>query len=331
MRTLYFLVPGTGGRYACGGLFAELKTCDLAQQICPAEVVTYQQREPNTPFLDDLLQQIDRNQCIFVISWGFHVPKLARRLKDYAVVYHAHSAGYGFKLPAAVPIITVSRNTLGYWGQQAPNALMYYLPTPISDHFTNHHQPRDIDVLVQARKSSEYLLKDLVPALQNHCNVVVLDRFVDDLAALFNRTKVYLYDSAEYWAQQRVSEGFGLPPMEAMACGCQVFSSVNSALADYLDPGFNVHKIACYSRDWDVARILESLKTESPLGLSEADLKPYRKEAILHRFAVILAELNQFFDQQPNYVQDIPGLTPLRMSRLFAKRVGVKVKKVLGR
>ncbi|MBD0334112.1 MAG: glycosyltransferase [Cyanobacteria bacterium Co-bin13] len=329
MRTLYFLVPGTGGRFACGGLFAELKTCELAQQICQAEVVTYQQREPDTPFLDDVLKQTNPEKSIFVISWGFHVPRLARRLQGYAVIYHAHSAGYGFKLPAAIPIIAVSRNSMGYWGQMAPNSLIYYLPNPISENFTNHHQERDIDVLVQARKSSEYLLQALVPALQPHCNVVVLDQFVDDLAALFNRTKVYLYDSAEYWAQQRVSEGFGLPPMEAMACGCQVFSSVNSALADYLDPGFNAHKIACYSREWDVTRILECLKMLSPMGLSEADLKPYRREAILQRFAVILAELNQFFDQQPSYVQDIPGITPSRMSRLFLKRVGVKVRKVL--
>ncbi|MBD2259844.1 glycosyltransferase [Pseudanabaena sp. FACHB-2040] len=331
MRTLYFLVPGTGGRFACGGLFAELKTCELAQQICRAEVVTYQEREPDTPFLDDVLKQTDREKSIFVISWGFHVPRLARRLQGYAVVYHAHSAGYGFKLPAAIPIIAVSRNSMGYWGQASPNSLIYYLPNPISENFTNHHQERDIDVLVQARKSSQYLLQDLVPALQPHCNVVLLDRFVDDLAALFNRTKVYLYDSAEYWAQQRVSEGFGLPPMEAMACGCQVFSSVNNALADYLDPGFNAHKIACYSREWDVARILNSLKTSSPLKLSEADLKPYRQAAFLERLAVILAEVNQFFDQQPQYAQNIPGLTPLRLSRLFLKRASAKVAKKLGR
>jgi len=54
------------------------------------------------------------------------------------------------------------------------------------------------------------------------------------MAGLFKQ--VYLYDSAEYWAQQRVSEGFGLQPMEALACGCQVFSSVNGGLSDYLDP-----------------------------------------------------------------------------------------------
>ena len=48
MRHLYVLVPGTGKRFHCGGLFAELKTLKLAQQICSAEVVTYDQREANT-------------------------------------------------------------------------------------------------------------------------------------------------------------------------------------------------------------------------------------------------------------------------------------------
>jgi hypothetical protein len=33
MRKLYFLVPGTYGKFACGGLWAELKTVKLAQQI----------------------------------------------------------------------------------------------------------------------------------------------------------------------------------------------------------------------------------------------------------------------------------------------------------
>ncbi|MFM6754012.1 MAG: glycosyltransferase family 1 protein, partial [Dolichospermum sp.] len=45
MRKLYFLVPGTDGKFACGGLWAELKTVNLAQNICSAEVVTYRQRE----------------------------------------------------------------------------------------------------------------------------------------------------------------------------------------------------------------------------------------------------------------------------------------------
>ena len=291
MRKLYFLVPGTDGKFACGGLWAELKTVALAQQICDTEIVTYRQRESDKLFLDDLLKEknSDLDNIIFVISWGFDVGKLAAKLQKYHVIYHAHSAGYKINLPASIPIITVSRNTLGYWGQQAPNSLIYYLPNQISEEFTNLHQNRDIDVLVQTRKSSEYLIKSLIPALQKKCKVLVIDSYVENLPALFNRTQVYLYDSAEYWKLQGVSEGFGLQPMEALACGCQVFSSVNGGLSDYLDPGFNSYKIAGYALGYDVAKILQVLESSSPLTLSETVLAEYRTENIMHRLRVILA------------------------------------------
>ncbi|MEY3296884.1 MAG: hypothetical protein RLZZ597_144 [Cyanobacteriota bacterium] len=330
MRHLYFLLPGTSKRYACGGLFAELKTLKLAQQICSAEVVTYEQRETDTLFLEDLLQRPDLDNSILVVSWGFHVPKLAKRLRGQNLVYHAHSSGYGFSLPSDVPILTVSRNSLGYWGQRSANAPLFYLPNHIDDSFANRQITRDIDVLVQVRKSSSYLLNTLVPALQPHCNVVCLDGFVDDLGELFNRSKVYLYDSAEYWALSRVSEGFGLPPMEAMACGCQVFSSVNGALADYLDPGFNGQKIGVYSTAYDVERILAALAAPTPKMMSPADLQPYREAALVPRLAVILEELNQFFDHRAKHPGDIPGLTQPRLTRLYVQQVMRKIRKKLG-
>ncbi|MEM6869244.1 MAG: glycosyltransferase family 1 protein, partial [Cyanobacteria bacterium P01_C01_bin.121] len=199
MRKLRFLLPGTTKDFFAGGLTAELNTLKLAQQICKAEVVTYRQREENTPFLDDLLAQKPDPNCIFVVSWGFDVPALFKRLGNRPTIYHAHSTGYGFRAPPRVPIITVSRNSMGYWGEKALSSLIYYLPNEISSDFENRHLPRDIDVLVQARKSSEYLLQQLVPALQKRCTVFVLDHYVDDLIGLFNRSKVYLYDSAEYW------------------------------------------------------------------------------------------------------------------------------------
>jgi glycosyltransferase involved in cell wall biosynthesis len=331
MRKLYFLVPGTGKRYACGGLFAELKTLELARHICPAEVVTYHQREAGTLFLEDLLREGTLEDAIFVISWGFHVPKLSKRLRAYQVVYHAHSSGYGFRLPGDVPIITVSRNSMGYWGQTCPNGLLFYLPNLLSEEFSDRGLPRDIDVLVQGRKSSEYLLQSLVPALRPHCNVVLLDRFVDDLGELFSRSKIYLYDSAEYWAQHRVSEGFGLPPMEAMACGCQVFSSVNGALADYLDPGFNCHKIGVYSTAYDVQRILTALQNPAPLRLTEEELKSYREEAVLPRLKTILGEINQFFDLRAKFAPDVPDFSKPRMARLWATRVRKKLLEKLGK
>jgi len=338
MRKLYFLVPGTGGKFACGGLWAELKTVNLAQQMCQAEVVTYRQREQGTLFLDDVLQQ-GRSQhplqsCIFVISWGFDVTKLAPKLKGYPVIYHAHSSGYGFRLPSHIPIITVSRNSLAYWGQHAPHSLIYWLPNQISDDFHNYHQPRDIDVLVQARKSSTYLLNDLIPALQAQCRVTVVDAYVPDLPGLFNRAKVYLYDSAEYWATQGVSEGFGLQPLEAMACGCQVFSSINGGLADYLDPGFNSYKIAGYSQAFDVQRILAVVNAPTSSPTPDSFFADYRTANILHRFEVILTEINQFFDRlhpsanQPALsLTPIPELTPLRIAQLTWQQRWMKIRR----
>lgn len=332
MKKLYFLLPGTRGKFGGGGLWAELNTYRLAQQICPAQVVTYRQREKEHPFLDDILRRQNLEAAIFIISWGFDIPRLIKRLQASGVsniVYHAHSTGYRFNLPGSIPIITVSRHSMGYWGQKSPNSPIYYLPNHIGEKFYNRENPRDIDVLVQARKSSHYLLKQLVPALQNRCRVELLDSYVEDLAGLFNQSKIYLYDSAEYWAVSGVTEGFGLPPLEAMACGCQVFSSVNTALADYLDPGFNCHKIAVYDTEYDVQRILNVLHSSSNQPLPEEFFAPYRTPNLLSRLEIILGEINAFFDAQKKYRGDIPGLSKTRIMQLCLGRTLTKIKNKL--
>ena len=327
LRKLLFLLPGTTKQFLSGGLTAELNTLKLARQICEAEVVTYRQREKDALFLDDVLRDRMFAESIFVVSWGFDVPKLLKRLGNRPTIYHAHSTGYGFSLPPRVPILTVSRNSMGYWGQRAISSLIYYLPNEISPDFKNHHLEREIDVLVQARKSSEYLLEQLVPALQKQCRVVVLNHYVDDLIGLFNRSKVYLYDSAEYWSCYRLSEGFGLPPMEALACGMQVFSSVNHALADYLDPGFNCHKISGYATGYDVQRILHTLEHwETQPTLPDNFFGSYRSDQIISRLQVILEDVNTFFDYQSTTPTDIPQLTSGRIAQLKVRRMLQKVK-----
>jgi glycosyltransferase involved in cell wall biosynthesis len=324
MRQLYFLLPGTTSKFSCGGLWAELKTLELARTFCPAEVVTYRQRESDKLFLGDLLNsQKSLDNCIFVMSWGFDVAKLAPKLERQNVVYHAHSSGYGFRLPAQIPIITVSRNTLGYWGQYAPHALLYYLPNQISDEFCDLGQPRDIDVLVHARKSSHYLLQELVPQLEKHCTVTVIQGFVEDLGALFNRTKVYLYDSAEYWALQGVSEGFGLQPLEAIACGCRVFSSMNGGLSDYLDPGFNCQKIAGFSLAYDLRRIVSAVHEANVPVDATTLLAEYRHGAILKKLEMILNDINDFFDYRNGESLGTAAsqhIAPLSNTRLFKLR-----------
>ena len=327
MRKLYFLLPGTTGKFGGGGLWAELNTCNLAQQVCEAEVVTYRKQESEHLFLADLLPQCQPESTIFVIGWGFDVPKLIPQLQGQNIVYHAHSANYGFSLPPQIPIITVSRNTMGYWGQQGASNLIYYLPNQIGDEFRNLDRQRDIDILVQTRKSSEYLLESVIPALQPRYRVEIINSYVKDLAGLFNRSKIYLYDSAEYWAVNGVTEGFGLPPLEALACGCEVFSSVNHGLSDFLDPGFNCHKIAGYSLEYDLQRIASVLERfpSSPARLSQPLLAEYRSENLIPRLQVILTEINNFFDYQPQYLSNIPKLNPKRLSKLKIQRIYSKI------
>ena len=327
MKKLYFLVPGTDKTFFCGGLVAELKILNLAKEICNSELVTYRQREIDTLFLDDILKQ-DTRDIIFIISWGFDIPKLIKRLKGHNIVYHAHSSGYGFNIPSYIPIITVSHNTMGYWGQKAPHSPIYYLPNQISDEFCNLNLTRDIDVLVQKRKSSRYLLEQLVPRLESRCKVVLITNFVEDITKLFNHSKVYLYDSAEYWGQQNVSEGFGLQPMEAMACGCQVFSSLNGGLSDYLDPEFNCQKIAVYSTDYDVLRILKAIDNPNPNIVSDPSqmLINYRSKKIIERLEVILNQINLFFDHKSNFASDIKNLQKTTKIKTLTKKVWSKLK-----
>lgn len=327
MRKLYFLVPGTTGKFGGGGLWAELKTCNLAAKICESEIITYRQREKDFAFLTDVLQTSQPASSIFVIGWGFDVPKIIPRLKGQNIIYHAHSSNYGFDIAADIPIITVSRNTMGYWGEKSANGLIYYLPNQISEEFCNRHQPRDIDIVVQTRKSSEYLLNQLIPALQSRYRVEIIDSYIEDLAGLFNRSKIYLYDSAEYWATNGVTEGFGLPPLEAMACGCQIFSSVNHGLSDFLDPGFNCYKIAGFSLDLDLHKIAQVLHLDQPCA-NETLVSQYRSKSLESRLQKILTEINDFFTWKD--LQTEQNLTATPIKNLDQQRIaGLKVQKIL--
>ena len=272
LKNIRVLVPGTGTRFRCGGLSVALQTSRLLQSLRPTEVVTYRVREPSLPYLDDLLRSDTApGQSLWLVSWGFDVPGLLKRLMHRKVAYQAHSTGYGFNLPPAVPVIAVSRNTLGYWGDKAPRNPLFLVPNALESQWQERgdrsaaSESRPFGVLVQERKSSAYVLKQLVPALRSKgLKVKVQKGWVDDLVEMFNSATVYIYDTAEYWRGQGVSEGFGLPPIEALSCGCIVFSSFNHALADTLTLGETAYQIGQGSLLNDVERI--SLAVSFPLN-----------------------------------------------------------------
>ncbi|MCP9816459.1 glycosyltransferase [Synechococcus sp. GreenBA-s] len=324
-------MPGTGSRFRGGGLLVELQTARLTAQLRPTEVVTYRQREPEHPFLDDLLRaERAPGESLWIVSWGFDVPKLLRRLRGRPVAYHAHSSGYGFALPPGTPVLAVSRNTLGYWGDRSPRSPLALVPNALEPMWLERGArpgnaaaaasapQRPIDVLVQRRKSSAYLLQNLVPALRARgLRVEVQSGWVEDLVAQFNSATVVLYDSADYWRGRGVSEGFGLPPLEALACGCVVFSSLNHALADTLDPGVLGHQIGAGSLEADLERIAAAVADPAawradPQALATL-LEGCSETALLERWSRALAAIDAHWDRLAEGVAPLQSPPPWRL------------------
>jgi len=313
LRPVRFLLPGTSGRFRCGGLLVELQTARLVGSLPGrrVELVTYRQREADHPMLEDLLAaEAAPGQALWIVSWGFDVPALLWRLRGRPVAYHAHSSGYGFCLPPGVPVLAVSRDTLGYWGALAPRHPLFLVPNALDGRWLERGaRPghgaapaapgrRPIDVLAQERKCSAYVLRQLVPALRARgLRVEVQSGWVDDLVDLFNSATVYLYDSADYWRGRGVSEGFGLPPLEALACGCVVFSSLNHALAGTLDPGLLGHQIGCGSLQADLERITAAVADpagwQADAGRLDALLLESSEAVLVDRWAAALAAIEE--------------------------------------
>lgn len=296
------LVPGTGARFRCGGLSVALQTARIFGSLLTTEVVTYRERQENHPYLDDLLEIMPKDDdSLWLVSWGFDVPQLLRKLHRRCVLYQAHSSGYRFNLPPGIPIVAVSRNTLGYWADKTPHNPVFLVPNALEPQWLERGdrlslQERPIDVLVQLRKSSPYVLNQLVPALQaNGFRVEVQHGWVDDLVGLFNSSKVYIYDSAEYWKGVGVSEGFGLPPIEALASGCVVFTSFNHALADLLTPDQTAYQIGCGSFAYDLHRIKLAIRSpqdwRAPKAQVDEIIKLVSEESLRSRWASLLHNL----------------------------------------
>ena len=303
--TIRILVPGTSSRFRCGGLGVAKQTVRLLSELRPTTLVTYRERTVQHPFIDDLLkEELVDDKCLWIVTWGFDVPRLLKRLRGRNVIYHAHSSGYGFKLPPSVPIVAVSRNTMGYWGHHASRNPLFFIPNALESQWIERGDLngdlaiRPIDVLVQKRKSSNYLLFELVPALRaKGLRVEIQNDWVEDIVRLFNDSKVFLYDSTEHWSAAGVTEGFGLPPVEAMACGCIVFSSLNHALSDILTPGEIGHQIGCGSLSNDVNRIISAVCNpsdwkSSSTGLDLA-LRELSEESHVKRWKDVLHQIDQ--------------------------------------
>lgn len=304
---LWVCVPGVAGRaWRSGGLLIALRAAELLAEHVPTTVVTTHDDEPPHPDLAAALAEAGPAD-VFVVTWGPHVQDLLGRLAGRRVVYYAQSEGWDIELGPEVPVLALSRHLLAHWAAQAPTNHLVHLPPVLDPRCGDPGRPRDLDVLVLARKSTPYLLDRLVPALAERCRVHVQREFVDrgELIGLYQRARTYLYSSTP-WSSGWV-EGFGLQPLEARACGCSVFTNLHGGLADHEDPELDAFKIEVHSLDNDVQRVLAAVRGERvALADPEAITRTYSEAAFHLRAPRVLASLHGFFERCAGRPADIP-------------------------
>ena len=254
-------IPGGGHLFTIG--FA-----NLLKEHAEVTLVSYNLKEEGVWYLPEVVSTLEKEQYIVIVTWGPHVNSL---LKEYhgrfPMVYLQQSMDWGINLPIDVPVLCVSKYVMAMSQLQWPSNPQFYMPVVLPTECKNTSKQRDIDVLIVKRKLPEYIIQTLRKELESKCNVYFLDSFVtrDELYALFNRSKTYLYafdpqrtdhtDSG--W---RMMEGGSLQALEAMVCGCTVFSDLRGGPVDFIQPWEHGYKLQTYSMQWDVYQILNAVK-----------------------------------------------------------------------
>jgi len=300
-------IPGGGHLFTVG--FAK-----LLKEHAEVELVSYNLKEEGVWYLPEVEEKLENEGYVCIITWGPHVNFLLEKYYGkFPLVYLQQSMDWGIKLPIDVPVLCVSKYVMAMAQLEWPSNPQFYMPIVLPEECKNTDQQRDIDVLIVKRKLPEYITQTLRKELEKQCNVYYLDSFVtrEELYSLFNRSKTYLYafdpqrceHTSSGW---RMMEGGSLQALEAMLCGCTVFSDLRGGPIDFVQPWEHGYKLQTHSMQWDIHQILNAVHKFPQIGHAEHEQyihEHYGIEAFQRRaesFISFISEYTEFIKTHPS-------------------------------
>ena len=131
-------------------------------------------------------------------------------------------------------------------------------------------------LIVGANKWKETKIKDTIESQGFPQKSVIFSKFIPDekLAKLYALAKCYVSAS--------LNEGFGMPQLEALLCGCPIVTSHNSAMIEIAEGKVGAYTVEGYNKERWLTQITET--ANSHVRPNPAELNKYNWNTIVKDF-----------------------------------------------